>query len=65
MTSAAARTSPPWAAALGHTFTIVMFTQKFVDETGYTSLEEVIADRYPIKLITKKNGSLGELTASA
>ena len=44
---------------LGHTFTIVMFTQKFVDETGYTSLEEVIADRYPIK----KNGSLGELTA--
>ena len=48
---------------LGHTFTIVMFTQKFVDETGYTSLEEVIADRYPIKLITKKNGSLGELTA--
>ena len=48
---------------LGHTFTIVMFTQKFVDETGYTSLEEVIADRYPVKLITKKNGSLGELTA--
>ena len=48
---------------LGHTFTIVMFTQKFVDETGYTSLEEVIADRYPIKLITKKNGSLGGLTA--
>ena len=48
---------------LGHTFTIVMFTQKFVAETGYTSLEEVIADRYPIKLITKKNGSLGELTA--
>ena len=48
---------------LGHTFTIVMFTQKFVDETGYTSREEVIADRYPIKLITKKNGSLGELTA--
>ena len=48
---------------LGHTFTNVMFTQKFVDETGYTSLEQVIADKYPIKLITKKNGSLGELTA--
>lgn len=48
---------------MGHTFTNVMFTQKFVDETGYTSLEQVIADRYPIKLITKKNGSLGELTA--
>ena len=48
---------------LGHTFTNIMFTQKFVDETGYTTLEEVIADKYPIKLITKKNGSLGELTA--
>lgn len=48
---------------LGHTFTNVMFTQKFVDETGYTTLEEVIADRYPIKLVTKTNGSLGELTA--
>lgn len=48
---------------LGHTFTNVMFTQKFVDDTGYTSLEQVIADKYPIKLITKTNGSLGELTA--
>lgn len=48
---------------LGHTFTNVMFTQAFVDKTGYTSLEQVIADKYPIKLITKKNGSLGELTA--
>ncbi len=48
---------------LGHTFSNVMFTQKFVDKTGYTSLEQVIADKYPIKLITKKNGSLGELTA--
>lgn len=48
---------------LGHTFTNVMFTQKFVDATGYTTLEEVIENRYPIRLITKKNGSLGELTA--
>lgn len=48
---------------LGHTFTNVMFTQKFVDKTGFTTLEEVIEARYPIKLVTKKNGSLGELTA--
>lgn len=48
---------------LGHTFTNVMFTQKFVDETGYKTLEEVIAAKYPLKLVTKKNGSLGELTA--
>lgn len=48
---------------LGHTFTNVMFTQKFVDKTGFTTLEEVIEAKYPIKLVTKKNGSLGELTA--
>ncbi len=48
---------------LGHTFTNIMFTKKFVDATGYTTLEEVIENKYPIKLITKKNGSLGELTA--
>lgn len=47
----------------GHAFTNVMFTKAFVDKTGYTTLEEVIANKYPIKLITKKNGSLGELTA--
>lgn len=48
---------------LGHTFTIVIFTDKFVKETGITTLEEVIAKKHPIKMITKKNGSLGELTA--
>lgn len=48
---------------LGHTFTNVMFTKKFVDTTGYKTLEEVIANKYPIKLVTKTNGSLGELTA--
>ena len=42
---------------LGHTFTIVMFTQKFVDETGYTSLEEVIADRYPAERVIEACGS--------
>lgn len=51
------------AGGLGHTFTIVLFTQKFVEKTGYTTMEQVIADKYPIKMITKKNGSLGELTA--
>lgn len=48
---------------LGHTFTNVMFTQKFVDATGLTTLEEVIEAKYPIRLITKTNGTLGELTA--
>ena len=48
---------------LGHTFTNVMFTKKFVDETGITTLEELIAKKHPVKIVTKKNGSLGELTA--
>ena len=51
------------AGGLGHAMTNIMFTKKFVDETGITTLEEVIAKKHPIKLITKKNGSLGELTA--
>lgn len=51
------------AGGLGHAFTNIMFTKKFVDETGLTTLEEVIAKKHPIRLITKKNGSLGELTA--
>ena len=48
---------------LGHAFVNVMFTKKFVEETGITTMEEVIAKKHPIRLITKKNGSLGELTA--
>lgn len=48
---------------LGHTFTTILFTQEFVDKTGYTTIEEVIADKYPIKLITKKEGTLGYIAA--
>ena len=51
------------AGGLGHAFANIMFTKKFVESSGCTTLEEVIAKKVPIKLITKKNGSLGELTA--
>ena len=51
------------AGGLGHAFANIMFTKKFVDATGCTTMEEVIAKKVPIKLITKKNGTLGELTA--
>ena len=51
------------AGGLGHAFANIMFTKAFVDKSGCTTLEEVIEKKYPIKLITKKNGSLGELTA--
>jgi len=51
------------AGGLGHAFANIMFTQKFVEKSGCKTLEEVIEKKYPIRLITKKNGSLGELTA--
>lgn len=51
------------AGGLGHAFANVMFTKKFVEKSGCTTLEEVIEKKVPIRLITKKNGSLGELTA--
>lgn len=51
------------AGSLGHDFVNVLFTQKFVNSTGYTCLEDVIADKYPIKIVIKKNGTLGELSA--
>ena len=51
------------AGGLGHAMANIMFTKKFVDATGCTTIEEVIEKKVPIKLITKKNGTLGELTA--
>lgn len=51
------------AGGLGHDFINVMFTKKFVDETGITTVEELVEKQYPIKLVIKKNGTLGELAA--
>lgn len=51
------------AGGLGHDFVNVMFTQKFVDETGIKTLEELVEQKYPIKIVIKKNGTLGEMSA--
>ena len=51
------------AGDLGQNFINVMFTQKFVDTTGYKTFEEVVANKYPVKMVIKKNGSFGEQTA--
>lgn len=48
---------------LGHDFMNVMFTKKFVDETGISTVEELIEKKYPVKLVIKKNGTFGELSA--
>lgn len=51
------------AGGLGHDFINIMFTQKFVDSTGYTTFEQIVKDKYPVKMVIKKNGTLGELSA--
>lgn len=48
---------------LGKDFINVMFTQKFVDGTGITTIEDLVAKEQPVRLIIKKNGSFGELAA--
>lgn len=51
------------AGGMGHDFVNVMFTQKFVDSTGISTLEELVEKKYPVKIIIKKNGTLGEMSA--
>lgn len=51
------------AGGLGHDFINVMFTQKFVDATGITTVEELVEKKYPVKIVIKKNGTLGEMSA--
>lgn len=51
------------AGGLGHDFVNVMFTKKFVDTTGISTVEELVEQKYPVKLVIKKNGTFGELSA--
>ncbi|MDO5033677.1 MAG: TAXI family TRAP transporter solute-binding subunit [Eubacteriales bacterium] len=51
------------AGGLGHDFLNVMFTKKFVDTTGISTVEELIEKEYPVKLVIKKNGTFGEMSA--
>ncbi len=41
------------------TWCTIMFTDAFVEKTGYTTLEEVFADQYPVRIVTKASGSFG------
>jgi len=51
------------AGGLGKDFINVMFTQKYVDDTGIKTIEELVEKEQPVRLIIKKNGSFGELAA--
>jgi TRAP transporter TAXI family solute receptor len=43
--------------------TFILFTQNFVDRTGFTTIEQVIEKKYPIHFVSKALGSSGEATA--
>lgn len=51
------------AGGLGHDFVNVMFTKKFVDDTGISTVEALVEQQYPVRLIVKKDGTLGEMSA--
>jgi len=51
------------AGGLGKDFINVMFTQRFVDETGISTIEELVEKEQTVRMIIKKNGSFGELAA--
>lgn len=48
---------------LGHDFMNVLFTEDFVKKTGITTVEELVKQKYPVRLAIKKVGSLGEMVA--
>jgi hypothetical protein len=49
------------AGGMGKDFVNVLFTQAFVDKTGITTVEEVVAKKYPVNIAIKANGAFGEL----
>lgn len=42
----------------------VIFTQAFVDKTGITTVEELVAQKYPIRIAVKSSGAFGELACN-
>lgn len=49
------------AGGTSDSYITIMFTDAFVQETGFTSFEEVVEAKYPIRLVTKAVGSFGEM----
>src|SRR5699024_10741610 len=42
---------------------VVIFTDEFVEKSGYSTLEEVVENKEPINIALKDTGSFGEMTA--
>ena len=51
------------AGGLGKDFVNILFTQSFVDRTGITTVEELVAKKHPARVVITVPGSFGELAA--
>ncbi|MFZ7103103.1 MAG: TAXI family TRAP transporter solute-binding subunit [Peptococcaceae bacterium] len=52
------------AGGFGNDFINIMFTQTFVDKTGFTTVEDIIGAKYPVRIATKSNGAYGEIACA-
>ena len=52
------------AGGFGNDFINIMFTQTFVDKTGYTTVEEIVKNKYPVRIATKSTGAYGEIACA-
>lgn len=52
------------AGGLGNDFVNVLFTKDFVDRTGITTVEEVVAKKHPVRIAIKANGAFGEMACA-
>lgn len=52
------------AGGMGKDFVNVLFTQAFVDKTGITTIEELVEQKYPVRIAVKANGAFGELACT-
>lgn len=52
------------AGGLDFAFVNIMFTQEFVDKTGITTVEELVEQKYPVRVAVKSAGSFGELACN-
>lgn len=50
------------AGGLSADFVNVLFTKTFVDKTGITTVEQLVEQKYPVRIAIKKAGSFGEMS---
>ena len=49
------------AGGLDNPTSTMIFTERFIRRTGFTTMEEIIENQYPIRIAIKPLGSLGEI----